>query len=131
MLDKIYGQHLDDVIALLSVADPVRQASEVNRLKGEFRTHRAVVSVSLEDPGTEGSVHGQLFHYLRIEGPPRKSCSGISTGDQLGLTRCTWSYGAFNDLDVLRYNLRFDYGDETLGLVVEFDYDEVLEAVSR
>ena len=50
-------------------------------------------------------------------------------GVGVGLTRCTWSYGTFRHKDVLEYVRYFEFEGETLELVIEFDYDELLEAI--
>jgi len=128
-LDEIHGKHLDDVVSLLNIKNFAYQKSEVRRLRDVFSAYRAVIAVTLQDPNTQGSVYGQLFHYVRNEGPPSKSCSGVSAGGQIGLSRCTWSYSAFKNLDVLKYSQHFDQGDEVLTLTVEFDYDRVSEMV--
>jgi hypothetical protein len=130
VLDEMYGQHFEDVIALPNIEELAHQKSEVNRLQKEFRNHRAVILISLDDPRTRGSATGQLFYYLRDERPPSASCSGVSTGDQVGLSRCTWSYGTFNNLDVLQYKLKIDHDDEDLVLFIDFDYEELLDSIA-
>ncbi len=131
ILEKFYGDSLDDIADLLNVSEPDIQASEVARLKNELRIQREILRVSLEGPSTSDAGSDSIFYYLRDESPPSKSCSGVSKGDQIGLWRCTWSFSSFNELDVLEYTRRFDHGDETLRLVVEFEYDKLLDVIER
>lgn len=129
LLEERYGADLDDVIALLKIENEAEQLLEVDRIKEQFRNSPEVLYVSLQDPGSSGAVYGGLFYYSRRDSAPSKACSGVHKDDQRGLMRCTWKYGTFDTLDVLRYQREFEFGEEILSLIVEYDYPGLLEVV--
>ena len=129
-VETAYGEHLDAVVVLLSADDAERQL-EIDRLHAVFEADRRVLRVSLEDPGLSYKSYGKTFFHLNTEAPPSMSCSGTVAPSQAGLIRCTWSYGALNRRDVLRYKRTFVHEQGSLEVIIELDYDEALTLARR
>lgn len=123
-IEDAYGRSLDDVIALLSIDDVERRRVEVTRLKSVFESDSAVLQVMLRDADT-------TFHYQKGTSPSGWSCSGGDALDQHGLMRCTWEYGTLDRRDVLSYVRRFPHKAEALGVVIQFDYGDVLDSITQ
>jgi hypothetical protein len=123
-IENAYGRSLDDVIALLSIDDVERQRAEVTRLKSVFESDPAVLQVILRDAAT-------TFHYQKGTAPSGWSCSGNEVLDQRGLMRCTWEYATSDRRDVLSYARRFPHNAEGLSVVIQFEYDDILDAITQ
>jgi hypothetical protein len=123
-IENAYGQKLDDVIGLLSIDDVERRRAEVTRLESVFESDTAVIQVMLRDTDT-------TFHYQKGIAPSGWSCSGGDALDQLGLMRCTWEYGTSDRRDVLSYVRRFPHNAEALAVVIQFEYDDILDAITQ
>jgi hypothetical protein len=129
-LETTYGESLDDVVALLAIDAADQRQAEIARLHALFQTDRRVLRVSVEGPGLPHWSSGETFYHLNTEAPPSASCSGPASSRQSGLMRCTWTYGAVNRRDVLRYERSFEQDKKDRRVIIELDYDEALKLVA-
>lgn len=129
-IESVYGELLDAVVALPVVEDIDERRLAGEALQGEFESDPAVLAVTY--PISAGPARGEDFEYLRRERPPSYGCSSRPRPDQIGLMRCTWTYGALNRLDVLRYS-RSPIGVESEGddVAIEFFFDEVVTSLAK
>lgn len=129
-VERAYGAKLDDVISLHSIPDPEEQRRRVEELKADFASDPSVIHISLEDPGHRGSVYGRIFYFYQDDRrPTNKSCSGANPPEQEGLIRCSWKGGGASRRNVIKYTRRFQYGDERLEIIIEFEFKELLRSL--
>ena len=129
-LENLYGSHFDETIQTLQLTEE-HLDDEVSRLNEVFSKHPEILSVSLEEPNTRGTVFGSTFYYAKDTNPPGSSCSrtGPIPENQRNLIRCTLDYGMLDKIDTLRYIRNFEYEDELLELEVQFDFEKVREVI--
>jgi len=151
-VEAIYGQSLDEVVALLDMDDSEVRESAVTRLKGLFDSDSGVLRVHLQVNTSavpdSNPVYDDVFFYQE---PGFKSSSGFSranvTDAQRYLRRLSWSYRQSSLFfrqcatkwfsfvrgcgrrDVLEYSRRFTHQQETLSVQITFDYESMLSAI--
>ena len=128
VIEEQYGVYLNNVIELLR-SEEKHRTRETDRLRAVFAAKSEIFSVSLEEPDTKGTVYGKTFHYIRDKSPPSSACSrsGPIPEGQKNLMRCTLDYGTFSKVEVLRYTREFQFKDENLLLLVQFEYEKLID----
>ena len=130
-IERLFGDRLDDVVALHDLSDPEAKRRGADELKAAFSSDAAIIHVALEDPGYQHTVYGNAFYFYQDDlQPTNTSCSGASPPEQVGLIRCSWKGGGADRRNVIRYRRFFVFEDERLELIVEFDFDELRDALS-
>lgn len=131
-VERAYGDMFDNVIALHDLVDPEAKRLRAEELKAAFTSDDAIIHVALEDPGYRHAVFGEALYFYRDNlRPTNKSCSGASPPEQERLIRCSWKGGGADRRNVLKYRRYFEFDGERLELIVEFDFDELSDVLSK
>ena len=115
----------------MQIADPEAQRAEIARLTALFESDPVIVDVTLHEPG-RSAIRGQTFFFGREDRLwTSTSCANRVEARRDRLSRCTREYGAFDRLDLLKYEHPYDLGDDSSIIEVRFEYDTAVDVLLK
>jgi hypothetical protein len=129
-LEAVYGERLDRVIGLLNIDDEAQRQSEITMLRSALQSDPSVLHVMLQDPALPFLPYRGIFDYRSVDSPQGESCSSAGPY-RLILMRCTWEFSGFSQRQTLKYKRLVAHGGGSLQVVLDLDYEKVLEVIKR